>query len=130
MNNPSYMQNLLMNATGDGSMVIVMEDAGELVAKNAKQDIGQGLSRLLNMTDGLLGQGRKLIILITTNEEQGALNDAITRPGRGIQNLDFRSLNNEEVAEWCNRMGVDRPEVCDGTVAALYEHARVKKSKL
>ena len=37
--------------------LLVLEDAGELMAASARAEVGQGLSRLLNLTDGLLGQG-------------------------------------------------------------------------
>ena len=49
--------------------LLVLEDCGEFLRADAKQAIGQGLSRLLNLTDGLLGQGLNLLVLISTNDE-------------------------------------------------------------
>src|SRR5208337_279112 len=51
--------------------VLVLEDTGELLSADAKERAGQGLSRLLNAVDGLLGQGSRVLLLITTNEELG-----------------------------------------------------------
>lgn len=62
--------------------LLVLEDAGEMMSIDARRRFGQGLSRLLNLTDGLIGQGRKLMILVTTNEELGKLHPAVVRPGR------------------------------------------------
>lgn len=36
--------------------LLVLEDTGELLAADAKERTGQGLSRLLNLVDGIVGQ--------------------------------------------------------------------------
>ena len=46
----------------------MLEDAGELICTSARSQTGQALSRLLNVADGLLGQGGRCLLLITTNE--------------------------------------------------------------
>jgi hypothetical protein len=56
--------------------LIVLEDAGQLLAADARVAIGQGLSRLLNLTDGLLGAGLGTSVLVTR------LHPAVVRPGR------------------------------------------------
>jgi energy-coupling factor transporter ATP-binding protein EcfA2 len=45
--------------------LLVIEDCDELIRGEAKQSTGQALSRLLNLTDGLLGQGRDVLVAIT-----------------------------------------------------------------
>ena len=52
----------------------------------------QGLSRFLNVVDGLIGQGSRILVLVTTNEELGALHPAIARPGRCAANVLFRRI--------------------------------------
>ena len=42
---------------------------------------GQGLSRLLNVSDGLLGEGLRAVVLVTTNEPLRRLHPAVVRPG-------------------------------------------------
>ena len=49
--------------------LLVLEDTGELLTPDAKAVIGQGLSRFLNVVDGLIGQGLRVLVLVTTNEE-------------------------------------------------------------
>jgi DNA polymerase III delta prime subunit len=51
--------------------LIVLEDAGELMSASARADVGQGLSRILNLADVLLGQGQRCLLLVTTNEPIG-----------------------------------------------------------
>jgi ATP-dependent 26S proteasome regulatory subunit len=73
--------------------MLVLEDTGELLSIDAKERAGQGLSRLLNAVDGLLGQGSRVLLLITTNEELGALHPAVTRPGRCASQVEFFPLS-------------------------------------
>ena len=61
---------------------MVLEDTGELLAEDAHTRTGQALSRLLNVTDGVLGQGMNTIVLVSTNEPLGRLHPAIRRAGR------------------------------------------------
>lgn len=87
--------------------VLILEDSGELMTIDAKQQTGQALSRLLNTVDGLVGQGLRLLVLVTTNEELGKLHPAVCRPGRCAMNLPFQSLSTLEAREWMKRRGGD-----------------------
>jgi hypothetical protein len=80
--------------------LIMLEDCDELIRPGAKQSTGQSLSRLLNLTDGMLGQGRNVIVAITTNEDLAKLHPAVTRPGRCIAQLEVGPLPYAEAAEW------------------------------
>lgn len=80
--------------------LIVLEDAGELVAKDAKSQVGQGLSRLLNLCEGLLGQGLRVMVLITTNEDLGSLHEAVVRPGRVLSQISFDSFEKGAAQSW------------------------------
>jgi hypothetical protein len=80
--------------------ILVLEDTGELLSMDAKERAGQGLSRLLNAVDGLLGQGSRVLLLITTNEELGTLHPAVTRPGRCASQIEFLPLSSNEATLW------------------------------
>lgn len=80
--------------------LIVLEDSGELLSADAHERTGQALSRLLNTTDGVLGQGMKAIVLITTNEPLGRLHPAIKRPGRCWKEIEFAPLDALEANRW------------------------------
>lgn len=60
--------------------VLVVEDADELLRSDAKDRVGQALSRLLNVGDGIVGQGIKTLVLITTNEPIRKLHPALVPP--------------------------------------------------
>lgn len=79
---------------------LILEDTGELLAADAKEKTGQGLSRLLNVVDGLIGQGLRILVLVTTNEELGKLHEAVLRPGRCAMQTEFAQLTADEAQAW------------------------------
>jgi SpoVK/Ycf46/Vps4 family AAA+-type ATPase len=80
--------------------LLILEDTGELLAADAKERTGQGLSRLLNVVDGLIGQGLRVLVLVTTNEEIRKLHPAVARPGRCAADISFSRLTQDEADEW------------------------------
>ena len=100
----SYMMQVCMGGDSDGGTLLILEDAGALVAADAREQTGQGLSRLLNLSDGLVGQGLKLHILITTNEDLGTLNEAAIREGRCRSKITFREFEADEAGQWMDDM--------------------------
>lgn len=123
-----YMMTVLLNGGGETPVassgtvpespwrVLVLEDAGELLEMDAKIRTGQGLSRLLNLSEGLVGQGLKVALLITTNEKLGDLHPAVSRPGRCLAEVEFKALPKAHASEWLGAE-VDRPM----TLAELYQ---------
>jgi hypothetical protein len=80
--------------------LLILEDCDELIRADAKQATGQALARLLNLTDGLLGQGRDVLVAITTNEDLARLHPAVTRPGRCLARVEVGRLpSGETLAE-------------------------------
>lgn len=101
--------------------MLVLEDAGELLARDAKMREGQGLSRLLNMSEGLIGQGLRVMMLISTNERLESLNEAVSRPGRTAAEVEFTELSAAESRAWLERHGADPAGVSRAmTLAELY----------
>jgi hypothetical protein len=103
--------------------LLVLEDAGELMAASARSEAGQGLSRVLNLTDGMLGQGVKCILLVTTNEPLGRLHPAVHRPGRCWASVSFEPFGAAEATAWLAARGVCRDATGPMTLAELYEIA-------
>jgi hypothetical protein len=100
--------------------LLVLEDTGELLTPDAKSIIGQGLSRFLNVVDGLIGQGLRVLVLVTTNEELRRLHPAVARPGRCAANIEFEALDTAEAEAWLARHGVDGPAGVRRLLASLY----------
>ncbi|MFF5229352.1 DUF5925 domain-containing protein [Dactylosporangium sp. NPDC000521] len=124
---PAYLMEVALNRAGDCSCpdkkhekwrLLLLEDCDELIRGEAKQHTGQALSRLLNLTDGLLGQGRKVLVAITTNEDLARLHPAVVRPGRCLARIEVPALPFGEAAGW---LGTSAGISADGaTLAELY----------
>jgi hypothetical protein len=100
--------------------LLVLEDTGELLTPDARSLIGQGLSRFLNVVDGLIGQGLRVLVLVTTNEELRRLHPAVARPGRCAADIEFAPLSAEESAAWLRGRGVEAQPSGRGVLASLY----------
>ncbi|MFD0787608.1 DUF5925 domain-containing protein, partial [Micromonospora azadirachtae] len=80
--------------------LLILEDCDDLIRGEARQTAGQALSRLLNLTDGLLGQGRNVLVAITTNEDLSRLHPAVVRPGRCLARSEIGPLSYAEATAW------------------------------
>jgi hypothetical protein len=119
---PGYLLQVVMGADYGSDKrkwrLLILEDCDELVRGGAKQMAGQALSRLLNLTDGLLGQGQNTLVAITTNEELGRLHPAVVRPGRCLAQIEVGPLPRAEAAAWLGTQdGLAGPAT---TLAELY----------
>ncbi|MEA2686883.1 MAG: hypothetical protein QOE93_2078 [Actinomycetota bacterium] len=122
-----YLLSVLLESTGeDGDedqptpkwRLLVLEDADELLRSDAKKEMGQALSRLLNVADAFLGQGVRVLVLITTNEALGRLHPAVIRPGRCLAEVEFTPLTAAESAAF---LGSDARHGQGLTLAELFE---------
>jgi uncharacterized protein DUF5925/ATPase family protein associated with various cellular activities (AAA) len=117
---PAYLMDVAIGHDSDDDeqwRLLLLEDCDELIRSEAKQSTGQALSRLLNLTDGLLGQGSRTLVGITTNEDLARLHPAVTRPGRCLAQIEVGPLPRGEAQTWLGAEGVGP----DGaTLAELY----------
>ncbi|MFL5736807.1 MAG: DUF5925 domain-containing protein [Actinomycetota bacterium] len=101
--------------------VLVLEDTGEMLTADAKDRVGQSLSRLLNLGDGLMGQGLNLLLLLTSNEPLARIHPAVARPGRCAAQVEFGPLTREESEKWLADHGApDRSRSGPATLAELH----------
>ncbi|MFI6522477.1 DUF5925 domain-containing protein [Spirillospora sp. NPDC050679] len=126
---PSY---LMQAAMGDDDetrrwRLLILEDCDELIRGEAKQSAGQGLSRLLNLTDGMLGQGRDVLVAITTNEDLAQLHPAVVRPGRCLAQIEVGPLTRDESLAWLGEHAEGADIGPDG--ATLAELAALRKGE-
>src|SRR5215831_14622257 len=104
---PGYLMEVALDDEDDQDpglwRLLLLEDCDELIRDDAKRAAGQALSRLLNLTDGLLGQGRRVLVAITTNEDIRVLHPAAIRPGRCLAQIEVGPLPAREAAAWLGR---------------------------
>ncbi|HET6483525.1 MAG TPA: DUF5925 domain-containing protein [Actinoplanes sp.] len=120
-NDPAYLMSVALGSDDEDEprwRLLMLEDCDELISGTAKASAGQALSRLLNLTDGLLGQGRNALIAITTNEDLASLHPAVVRPGRCLASIEVGRLPYAEAVAW---LGTSRGVGPSGaTLAELY----------
>lgn len=102
-----YLRRVVLDTIDDDNRwkLIVLEDAEVLLHANTRST--SALGKLLNLADGMLGQGVKCLFLLTTNEPVGALHPALVRPGRCLARVEFTPLSAAETATLLGRP-VDR----------------------
>lgn len=86
---------------------LILEDVGELISADAKLRAGQGFSRLLNVSEGLIGQGLNLTILLTSNDHIKDFHPAIFRNGRCAASIEFQQFLPEDAEKWLQQRGID-----------------------
>jgi hypothetical protein len=104
-NNIGYLMDIAIGADDSDAdeqrwRLLLLEDCDELIRGEAKHAAGQALSRLLNLTDGLLGQGRNVLVGVTTNEDLERLHPAVVRPGRCLARIEVGALSRNEAVNW------------------------------
>jgi energy-coupling factor transporter ATP-binding protein EcfA2 len=120
---PHYLHETVLGESDDKRWhLLVLEDCDELLHADAKASVGQGLSRLLNLTDGMVGQGLRVLVCITTNEPLARLHPAIRRPGRCLAEVDVPRLNRAEAAAWLD--DATSWSSASASLAELYAHRR------
>jgi hypothetical protein len=98
--------------------VLVVEDADDLIRADARRAAGAALGRLLNLTDGILGHGMHVLLLLTSNEPVQRLHPAVVRPGRCLADVQFALFTRAQATEWL--AGAGKAPSGDCTLAELY----------
>ncbi|MDZ7674554.1 MAG: DUF5925 domain-containing protein [Acidimicrobiales bacterium] len=84
---------------GNRWMLVIIEDAAELLGETSTARMHPGLAKMLNLSDGMLGDALGLIIAITTNEPLHRIHPAITRPGRCLANIHLDGFTRAEARQ-------------------------------
>lgn len=82
--------------------LFIIEDSAENIISEARVSYGNRVSKLLNLTDGLMAQGRNDLFLVSFNESIAEIDPAFTRHGRCLSITEFLPLSKEEVKLWCS----------------------------
>jgi hypothetical protein len=82
--------------------LLIAEDADRYLQPSTHLRDNPALDRLLNVADGILGQGCKVIILLTTNSNIATLHPALTRPGRCLAITEFEKFDAAGARSWIN----------------------------
>jgi ATP-dependent 26S proteasome regulatory subunit len=114
-----FFINFLMNDEQD---ILVIEDADLLIT--SREDHGNKLmSRILNISDGLIKHSSKKIVFSANLTKYDSIDQALMRPGRCHDVLDFRKLTADEAKNLAAVAGISHKlqEREEYTLAEIFE---------
>ncbi len=80
--------------------VIVAEDCDGWLQRDGFGVRQSSLGQLLNLSDGVFGDGLNTIVIMTTNEPLAEIHPALTRPGRCLALIEFSRFSQSEARTW------------------------------
>ena len=96
---PSFLSFLLKHKNA----VLIIEDA-ENVIKTREAGENQAVSNLLNITDGILGDGLNFQVICTFNTGFDHIDPALKRKGRMIAQYEFQNLSEDKTIELVHKL--------------------------
>ena len=100
-------------------MILLLEDCEVLLSD--RMDTGNHLlSTVLNLSDGILGDGLNIKFICTFNADITRLDKAILRKGRLKYKYEFTKLTPEKTQELAKELNKNIPEGLSLTVADIY----------
>jgi len=117
----TFLAKTVSDYSADGYFcVLLIEDAEPLLAARHTETRIQGVTNLLNMTDGLLNDMLKLQIICTFNVELKQLDEALLRPGRLIARKEFKPLQELDANLLAQRLGIKHHFTAPATLSEIY----------
>lgn len=104
----------------DNFCVLLIEDAEPLLARRQEGVRIQGITNLLNMSDGILNDLLNLQIICTFNVSVKKLDSALLRPGRLIARKEFKPLSIIDANRLAQRIGIKHHFTKPATLGEIY----------
>lgn len=92
LSEPSIIPFLMDNRNS----ILLIEDAEKVITDRKTQGSSVGVSNILNLTDGILGDCLNIQVIATFNMERGKIDNALLRKGRLICEHKFDKLSVED----------------------------------
>ena len=125
----TFLQKELSNWAADGFFcVLLIEDAEPLLAKREEGVRIQGVTNLLNMSDGLLNDMLNVQIICTFNVDLRKLDSALLRPGRLIARKEFKPLTELDANLLAQRLGIKHHFTAPATLSEVYAMLKNKST--
>ena len=105
LNSDSFFVDFIMNDKQD---ILVVEDA-DLLLTSRENDGNKVMSKFLNIGDGLANIGYKKMIFTANLTDSASIDDALLRPGRCFDCMEFRKLTYDEACAAANVAELPKP---------------------
>ena len=113
---PEFIPFLAQNSNS----VLVIEDAERVVSERGNGGSAVGVSNILNMTDGIMGDIMKIQIICSFNMNRNKIDSALLRKGRLIAEHKFDALDTEHSNNLLSKLGSKSTTDKPLTLAQIY----------
>lgn len=100
--------------------ILIIEDGEDVLSKREKNKPSAGVSNILNITDGILGDCLKIQIIATFNMEKNQIDEALLRKGRLIAEHQFKKLSVTNTNKLLQHIGSSFKSEKELTLADIY----------
>ena len=111
---------VLEKAEAKKSCILLLEDAEPLLVSRKLEGRSNGITNLLNITDGLLNDMLSIQVIATFNTELSKIDEALLRPERLIARKEFKKLKPSDANALASYLGMDAKFTKDATTAEIY----------
>ncbi len=105
--------------TNQSNSIVLLEDA-EKVLMSREHNLNQGVSNILNITDGLLGDCLKISIIATFNTSRDLIDPALLRKGRLFLEHEFDKLSVEQTNSIFKKLSLEKTTDVPMSLAEIY----------
>lgn len=105
--------------TGKG-VILIVEEAQNILRKRDMYDSGQSISNILNLTDGVMNDVYGVQVIATHNSKDSDLDPALLRNGRLLAKREFKELPLKQAKKLAKFIGVEKEIKNDMIVADIY----------
>jgi len=115
---PNFLPFLMENK----NCIMVIEDAEKVIGTRESNDTNNGVSNILNMTDGILGDCLNIQIIATLNTTKEKIDPALLRKGRLIADYEFKELSVEKVKKLFEKLKIKAEATNPLTLTEIYNY--------
>lgn len=124
----TFLSSVVMDYAEDGkSCVLLLEDAEPLLVSRSGGGRSDGITNLLNLTDGLLNDMLSMQVIATFNIDLKDIDQALLRPERLIARKEFKKLKAEDANILAKTISLDKEFENDTSLAEIYSQQKSKE---
>ena len=117
----SFISRVIIDKSDDNkSCIILIEDAEPLITSRKNGNRSDGITNLLNITDGLLNDMLNVQVIATFNTDLRNIDEALLRPERLIARKQFKKLSKTDTKRLLNYLHIEKEDAEEMTLAQIY----------
>lgn len=111
---------ILSFLTNHRDVILIVEDAEEIITNRKDSGSASGVANLLNLTDGFLSDALKYKVICTFNTDIENIDPALKRKGRLFLRHEFKPLSIENSNNLLKKLGKNHISDKEMTLAEIY----------